>query len=82
MSGFQVKGLLDRPSRESLGMLGLIVNRENRGLFSEGIVGMDVSSVLKAGQKRALSRATARGVDRGISTLRKLNCDERRVGSE
>jgi hypothetical protein len=38
MSGYQVVGLLDRPSTESLGIVGLVVEREDGRFFTEGVV--------------------------------------------
>jgi len=63
MSGFRVRGLLDRPSAQSLGMLGLIVERENRGLYVEGMVDTHPRPVEEGEFAELISAGDAQKVD-------------------
>jgi hypothetical protein len=76
MSGFRVKGLLDRPSRESLGMVGLVGERENGQLHTEGLVGSrqtidrnEFAELLAAGDAQQVDGPEVDDVDRTFAAL-------------
>lgn len=70
MRRFRVRGLLDRPSSQSLGMLGLVIEREDGGLSVEGVTGASGRTVdldrfrdlLAAGDARETSGPRVDGV--------------------
>src|SRR5262245_12367584 len=77
MSDFRVRGLLDRPSPQSLGMLGIVVEREPGQLCVEGIVGMsttpldehEFSELLRSGDAQLADGASVEDDSRSYSAL-------------
>ena len=68
MSSFRVKGLLDRPSPQSLGMLGIVVERDTGPSCLDGVVGMsgtpiDESEFLQLLESGDAQRAEGPSVD-------------------
>ncbi|OAI51262.1 hypothetical protein AYO44_05015 [Planctomycetaceae bacterium SCGC AG-212-F19] len=63
MSGFRVRGVLDRPSQQSLGMLGIVVERESGLHCVEGIVGMSAKPIDGSEFRELLKSGDAQSAD-------------------
>ncbi len=63
MTSFRVKGLLDRPSPQSLGMLGIVVERNPGHLCVDGIVGMSAKPIDESEFQQLLGSGDAQPAD-------------------
>jgi hypothetical protein len=63
VNGFRVRGILDRPSRQSLGMLGIVVEREKKRLDIEGVVGLSSKSLEEGELRELISSGDAQETD-------------------
>lgn len=81
MTKFRVSGLLDRPSSESLGMVGLVVEPEKGELYSAGVIGSsrplardEFADLVKIGDAQA--------VDGPVIDANQRNCAALWVGND